>query len=156
MSQVNRRLKSADVTFDEKIAFKKSIEDSMDSNDDEEHEDPKEESTCSPKHLSEEPDQPLEPVEPVVVPKKRKQPAWLESTLQEAERHKAPIGTFRESKRPKRFSSYAAFMTNLVNAEPSTFDEAVKKKEWMEAKMEEYQSIMKNDVWEFVPVIPDI
>ena len=54
----------------------------MDSNDEEEHEDTKEESTCSPKHPSEEPDQPLETVEPVVVPKNRKRPAWLESTLQ--------------------------------------------------------------------------
>jgi hypothetical protein len=42
-------------------------------------------------------------------------------------------------------------MTILVNAEPSTFEEAVKKKEWKEAMMEEYQSIMKNDVWEIVP-----
>jgi hypothetical protein len=31
---------------------------------------------------------------------------------------------------------------SLVNAEPSTFEEAVKKKEWKEAMMEEYQSIM--------------
>jgi hypothetical protein len=60
----------------------------MDSNDEEEHEGPKEETTCSPEHL---------------------------------------------------------------NAEPSTFEEAVKKKEWKEAMMEEYQSIMKNDVWEIVP-----
>jgi hypothetical protein len=140
-----------DLTFDEKIAFKKSIEDSMDSNNEEEHEDLKEESTCSPEHPSEEPDQPLEPVEPVVVPKNKKRPAWLGSTLQEAERHKAPSGTFRESKRPKRFSSYATLMTSLINAKPSTFEEAVKKKEWKEAMMEEYQSVMKNDVWEIVP-----
>jgi hypothetical protein len=33
------------VNFDENIAYRKSIEDSMDSNDEEEHEDPKEEST---------------------------------------------------------------------------------------------------------------
>jgi hypothetical protein len=42
-------------------------------------------------------------------------------------------------------------MTNIVNAEPSTFEEAVKKKEWKEAMMEEYQSTMKNNVWEIVP-----
>jgi hypothetical protein len=35
----------------------------------------------------------------------------------------------------------------LVNAEPSTFEEPIKKKEWKEVVMEEYQSIMKNDVW---------
>ena len=28
---------------------------------------------------------------------------------------------------------------------------SVKKKEWKEAMMEEYQSIMKNDIWEIVP-----
>jgi hypothetical protein len=42
-------------------------------------------------------------------------------------------------------------MTNLFNAEPSTFEEAVKKKEWKEDMMEEYQSTMKNNVWEIVP-----
>jgi hypothetical protein len=57
--------------------------------------------------------------------------------LHEAERHKALSGTFRQSKKPKRFSSYAAHMKIIVNAEPSTFVEAVKHKEW-EAMMEEY------------------
>jgi hypothetical protein len=90
-------------------------------------------------------------VEPVTVPGIRKRPTWLKSTLQEAVGHEAPGGTSRERKRPKRFSSYATLMTNLVNIEPSTFEEAVKQKEWKEAMMEEYQSIMKNDVWEVVP-----
>jgi hypothetical protein len=45
---------SRDITFDEKIAFKKYIENSIDSNDEEEHEYPKEESKCSPEHPSEE------------------------------------------------------------------------------------------------------
>jgi hypothetical protein len=44
-----------DVTFDEKIGFRKSIEDSMDPNNEEEHEGPKEETTCSPEHLNAEP-----------------------------------------------------------------------------------------------------
>jgi hypothetical protein len=67
--------------------------------------------------------------------------------LQEAEKHKAPTGTLRQSKKPKRFSSYATLMTSIVNAKPPTFEESVKHKEWKEAMMEEYQSIMKNDVW---------
>jgi len=37
-----------EVTFDERVAFNKSIEDSIDSNEEEEHEETKEESTCSP------------------------------------------------------------------------------------------------------------
>jgi hypothetical protein len=61
-----------DMTFDEKIALRKSIEDSIDSNDEEEHEDPKEESTCSRENPNEEVDQPLEPVEHVVISKNKK------------------------------------------------------------------------------------
>jgi hypothetical protein len=108
--------------------------------------DPKEESTGSPDHPDEELERPLEPMEPVTVPGIRKRPAWLKSTLQEAVGHEALGGTSKERKRPKRFSSYAALMTNLVNTKPSTLEEVVKKKEWKEAMMEEYQSILKNDV----------
>jgi hypothetical protein len=42
-------------------------------------------------------------------------------------------------------------MRNIIDSEPSTFEEVVEKKEWKDAMMEEYQSIMKNDVWEVVP-----
>ena len=103
-----------DATFDERIAFKKSIEDSIDSNKEEEHEYTKEESTCSAEHPNEEQEPPNEHVEPIIAPKTRKRPTWLESTLQEAERHKAPYGTFKQSKKPKRFPSYAMLMKNLV------------------------------------------
>jgi hypothetical protein len=89
-------------------------------------------------------------VEPTIIPKTRKRLAWLETTLWEAKKHKAPTGTFRQSRKPKRFTSYARLMTSLVNAKPSTFEQAIKKKQWKEAMMEEYQSIMKNDVWEVV------
>jgi hypothetical protein len=68
--------------------------------------------------------QPCEPIESVIVPKTKKRLAWLEATLQEAERLKAPSGTFRKRKKPKRFSSYAACMKNLLNEEPTTFEEA--------------------------------
>jgi hypothetical protein len=44
-----------------------------------------------------------------------------------------------------------ALMRDLVENEPNCFEEAVQKKEWMDAMIEEYQSIMKNDVWEVVP-----
>ena len=87
--------------------------------------------------------QPCEPIESIIVPKTRKFLAWIESTLQEAKRLKAPSGTFRERKNPKRFSSYATCMTTLLNEEPTTFEEATHKKQWKEAMTEEHQSIMK-------------
>jgi len=43
-------------------------------------------------------------------------------------------------------------MTELVETEPSSFKEAVKKPVWVDAIMEEYKSIMKNNVWEVVPI----
>ena len=42
-------------------------------------------------------------------------------------------------------------MCDLVEKEPTCFEEVVQKKEWMDAMTEEYHSIIKNDVWEVVP-----
>lgn len=42
-------------------------------------------------------------------------------------------------------------MSKLIEYEPSTFEEATKHQEWKNAMNEEYQSIMKNGVWEIVP-----
>jgi hypothetical protein len=54
-------------------------------------------------------------------------------------------------KKPKPFSSYTALMCNLLDEEPTCFEEVIQKKEWVDAMTEEYQSIIKNDVWEVVP-----
>jgi hypothetical protein len=39
----------------------------------------------------------------------------------------------------------------VIESEPSTFEEAAKHKVWKDAMIEEYESILKNDVWEVVP-----
>jgi hypothetical protein len=57
----------------------------------------------------------------------------------------------RQVKKPKPFSSYMALMCDLLEKEPTYFEEAIQKKEWADAMTEEYQSIIKNDVWEIVP-----
>jgi hypothetical protein len=144
--EVNR-----DVTFNERMAFKKSIEENIE---EEEIEELNEERTKNVNDESELPDHPMDPCENIdsdIVPKTKKRPAWLEATLQDVERLKVPEGTFRKSKRRKRFSSYAAYMTKLLDEEPTTFEEAVQKGQWKEAMMEEHQSIMKNKVWEIIP-----
>jgi hypothetical protein len=41
-------------------------------------------------------------------------------------------------------------MRKIIDSETSTYEEAAKKQVWKNAMMEEYQSIMKNDVWEVV------
>ena len=42
-------------------------------------------------------------------------------------------------------------MTKLINSEPSSFKEAAQHDVWQEDMVEEYDSIMKNQVWEVVP-----
>ena len=57
----------------------------------------------------------------------------------------------RERKKPNPYPSYVALMCDLVDKELTCFEEAIKQKEWVDATVEEYQSIIKNDVWEIVP-----
>jgi hypothetical protein len=56
--------------------------------------------------------------------------------IQDAERIKVPEGTSRKTKRLKRFSSYATYMTKLLDEEPTTFEEEVKREQWKEAMVE--------------------
>jgi hypothetical protein len=42
-------------------------------------------------------------------------------------------------------------MSQISDSEPSSFEEAVGSQVWKDAMMEEYQSIIKNDVWDIVP-----
>jgi hypothetical protein len=57
----------------------------------------------------------------------------------------------RQVKRPNPFSSYMDLMCDLLEKEPTFFEESIQKKEWTDSMIEEYQSIIKNDVWEIVP-----
>ena len=75
----------------------------------------------------------------------------LLATMQDAQEHESPHGTFQEIKRPQRFSSYVALMSHIIDSEPTTYEEASRHQVWKDAMMEEFQSIMKNDVWEVVP-----
>jgi hypothetical protein len=145
-----------DVTFDKDEAFRRFRESHIDE-DQIEQEAPKdvvmvdstpEETIPEVQNDMVESERPVDLPEEIVATRKR--PAWLWNTLQEVEGHAAPKGSFRESKRPHNFSSYVALMSNIIDLGPSTFQEAIKKPEWKDAMMEEYQSIMKNDVWEVV------
>jgi hypothetical protein len=83
---------------------------------------------------------------------RRRKTRWVEQTLREAQEYVgAPRTSVRESRAPQRFSSYMALMSELLEAEPSSFQEASQQQVWRDAMVEEYASIMKNDVWEVVP-----
>ena len=57
----------------------------------------------------------------------------------------------RERKRTRSCSDYAAPLCDIIDKEPSNYEEAAEKKEWKDAMIKEYHSIMKNDVWDVVP-----
>jgi hypothetical protein len=149
---------SRDVTFHEEAAFKKSRELQQDSkavqptspsSENEESDDQREEPREGPSN------EPLEPVEvlerTLEEPPTKRKPRWLKEIVQEAERIVAPKGTFRERKRPHRFGGYVALMSNISDVEPSPFEEADKLQVWKDVMLEEYKSIIKNNVWDIVP-----
>lgn len=131
-----------DVTFDEEVAFRRSKRSHREI-DNEEWEAPRDANFSTPNiHPSDDQDDPVEPAELVDRPRDvvviRKRPTWLRDTLQDAEKNAAPSGTFRESKRPQRFSSYMALMSHIIDSEPSNYEEAADQQVWKDAMMEEY------------------
>ena len=77
---------------------------------------------------------PSEPIQPVVIPETRKIPNWLKSTLLDAEGHGATKGIFRESKKPYQYQGCVAAMTTMIQVEPPTFEEVVKKQVWKDGR----------------------
>lgn len=148
---------SRDVTFEEDVSFRKSKGSCMEI-DDETPQDMDVDLAPEIQREITEPDMSIdliEPLDPTDVPKdivvSRKRTLWAQKTMQEVERFSSPRGTFRESKRPQRFSGYLALICNLIESEPSSVEEAAKQQFWKDAMDEEYQSILKNNVWDIVP-----
>ena len=67
----------------------------------------------------------------------KKRPLWLKDTLENAKKHIAPRGTFRESKKLDGYQGYLATMSTIVQSEPCTFEEVVKHQDWKDALNEE-------------------
>ena len=87
---------------------------------------------------------PMDSIDPPLSLEKR--PSWLRDTLEDAEGHMTPRGTFRESKKPSRYQGYLAAISTIVQSEPGSFEEVVKHLVWKDAMHEKYESIMKNDI----------
>ena len=55
----------------------------------------------------------------------KRKPKWLQDTLKEAKQSIGePKKMWRESKAPERFCSNLAMVANIVETEPTTFEEA--------------------------------
>ena len=121
--EVNR-----DVIFHEEVVFRKTLElspedvvaplefpDSEIQREEEEFDDP---IPGVPENI----ESPLE--ELLEVPPSKRRHAWYREMVQEAEKHKALPGTFRESIRPQK---YCGLMSQLITSEPSSYEEATSK-----------------------------
>jgi hypothetical protein len=80
------------------------------------------------------------------VPSGKRKPKWLQETLKEADDFGGPKRATRESRPPERFCAHMDMVTSITESEPSSYEEAASQQVWREAMVEEYASIMKNDV----------
>ena len=81
----------------------------------------------------------IEPQMPIDPPKEvslKRKPTWTRELIQDAERYGAPKGSLKESKRPRIYLSYMALLSDIIDAEPSSFEEAVEKQVWKDAMYE--------------------
>jgi hypothetical protein len=63
----------------------------------------------------------------------------------------APTSQHRQRQTPDQFVGYMALMSKCIVTEPSSFQEAVQDPTWVDAMVEEYDSIVKNSSWETIP-----
>ena len=63
----------------------------------------------------------------------------------------APTSQHRKRRSPDRYNVYMALMSKSVEIEPSSLKEVVQQPVWVDAMVEEYDSIIRNSVWEVVP-----
>jgi hypothetical protein len=78
-------------------------------------------------------------------------PSWEHDLIRDAKRYGSTENYLRESKKMKQYSNYVACLCDIMDAKPSSYEEVVEKRVWKDSMREEYQSIVKNDVWDVVP-----
>ena len=73
-----------------------------------------------------------EPKEPIDQPCEKnsykRKPTWVREAILGVERYGAPEGIHRERKRPRPYSSYVALLCDIIDKEPSNYEEATKRK----------------------------
>ena len=128
---------SKDVTFEEDIAYQRSIHAESDSDEQEAPQEVLASPTPAVERESMEEDDKAPPADsvdsfiPYSVPRyiiemgQKRKPAWVRQTLHDVEGHTTPRGVYWESKRPQRFGCYVALMSSILDSEPSTYDEDV-------------------------------
>jgi hypothetical protein len=58
----------------------------------------------------------------------KRNPAWEMELIQDGDKYGAPKGAMRQSKKPNPFFSYMALVCNIIEKEPTFFEEDIQKK----------------------------
>ena len=58
----------------------------------------------------------------------KRKPTWERELIQYGEKYGVPEGTMRQVKRPKPFSSYMALMCDILEEDPTYFEESIQRK----------------------------
>ena len=116
---------SRDVTFDEETTLKKSIRCQLEEVHEEDVPPRMVEIKPSPEIVASKDHDILEPQEPPTMDISRKRKlAWVREIIQKAEKYGALEGSTRTSKRSKTYSNYGALMCDLLDQEPTSYEEA--------------------------------
>jgi hypothetical protein len=78
-----------------------------------------------------------EPQRPVETITKKRRLSWTHDIFQ-VEKYGALDGYFKESKKPQPYSSYVAFLCDIIDVDPTCYEEDVEKKAWKDSMIEEY------------------
>ena len=62
-----------------------------------------------------------------------------------------PTSQRRQRQSPDRYTRYMALMSKCIVTEPYYFEEVGQDPTWVDAMVEEYDSIVRNSAWEIVP-----
>ena len=82
----------------------------------------------------------------------RKRLIEAERLAQDSEKVVGPPTTqHRQRQSPDQYTGYMALMSKCVVTEPSSFEETMEDPAWVDAMVEEYDSIVRNSAWEIVP-----
>ena len=89
--------------------------------------------------------------EPSIINGRRRTTEADRSRLDAIENVGAPTSQCRQRQSPDRFTRYVALISKCIVTEPYSFQEAVQQPTWVDAMVEDYDSIVNNSAWEVVP-----
>jgi len=84
------------------------------------------------------------------MPSRKRIPSWENDLMRDTEIYSAPKKYLKESKKLKLYSIYVACLCDIMDAKLFSYEENAENRVWTDAKGEEYQFIVKNDVWDVV------